>query len=349
MNKKLKFNLNDQSFSKKKSIYRNFISRTEHPTKPKRSRTRQTMMENPLNYNFTNTTTLNTTTVTTSTTSTTTSSSDTESTDDPDNDTDDTGNLKSQSWTLFQEYPLNWNVEILLKTRLEKATNKIAKELYAPIVYQMSQKVTGPSSDSTKFIMTKFFAISETNEILTKNGKSILIGGTECGLTFNETEKSYQGTTKIQFNANSSHFEGKEFKLLIQYFIGDMNIPIYSMVSSKFRVYARKPNKKKENASTVSSKRKLEQSSSSSDDESPKMKKIAIAPPSQNSSGETITEFKDFTQKLEELLKFNRNLPVEQKQFCMELAIKCFLKVDPKASKSIMMNNLQQLMFESSK
>jgi hypothetical protein len=30
------------------------------------------------------------------------------------------------------------------------------------------------------------------------------------------------------------------------------------------------------------------------------------------------------------------------------LAIKCFLKVDPKASKSIMMNNLQQLMFEGS-
>jgi hypothetical protein len=313
--------------------------------KTKRSRTQQTKMENPLNYNFTNSTTLNTTTTATTSTSTTVSSSDSESTDDPDNDTDDTNNLKSQSWVMFQEYPLNWNVEILLKTRLEKATNKIAKELYAPIVYQMSQKVTGPSSDSTKFIMTKFFAISETNEILTKNGKSILIGGTECGLTFNENEKSYQGTTKIQFNANSSHFEGKEFKLLIQYFIGDMNIPIYSMVSSKFRVYARKPNKKKENASTVSSKRKLEQTSSS-DDESPKMKKIAIAPP--QSSTETITEFKDFTQKLEELLKFNRNLPVEQKQFCMELAIKCFLKVDPKASKSIMMNNLQQLMFEGS-
>ena len=314
------------------------------------------MMETQLN-NFVMNTNTTTTTTTNSTTST---STDSEASDDPDNDTDNNNN---NSWFIEKQNNLNWKVDISMKTRLEKATEKIPTSLYAPIVYQMTQKVTGPKVDSTKFIMIKYTAVnSETHEVLLKNQKEILLGGFESALTFNEDEKSFQGTTKIQFGSNSSHFEGKEFKLKVDYFVGDnLTEPTFTMISSKFRVYARKPNKKKTNSTTheflVSQKRKIDEihsvgSSSSSEDESssPKMKKIAMAPVScNNNSNQQVNEFKEFTEKLEELLKFNRNLKGEQKQFCMEFAIKCFLKVDPNASKSIMMNNLQQLMFESSK
>eukprot|EP01080_Neovahlkampfia_damariscottae_P011583 gene11583-4827_t len=293
-------------------------------------------METQLN-NFVLNTNTTTTTTTTTTTNSTSTSTDSEASDDPDNDTDNNNN---SSWSVSKQNNLNWKVDIFLKTRLEKATPTIPESLYAPIVYQMSQKVTGPSVECTKFILIKYTAVnSETHEPLIKNGKDVLIGGFESGLTYNEKEKSYQGTTKIQFGANSSHFEGKEFKLKVDYFMGeDLTIPVFSMISTKFRVYARKPDKKKTHIVT-SPKRKIEEvSCSSSDDESPKLKKIAVAPA--NSNGRQVNEFKDFAEKLEELLKYNRNLKGEQKQFCMDFAIKCFMKVDPTASKNIMMMNV---------
>lgn len=255
----------------------------------------------------------------------------------------------------------HWKLKVSYKTRLESTQETIPNSFYAPIIYQFTQKLTGPSKD-TKIILSKITLVDSSSgqeiKLLVKE-KPVFSGNSELALTWSENEQAFIGNSKLQFNINSHNVNGKEFSLVVSlYFNQDIERAVLKQISTSFKVYARKPytNRKKEslkrksledvvlpNVQVITTNSFPKQGQSDElgllVNKSQKRQKIEV---------ESIHGFEDFASKLEELLDFNKKLNESDKRTCMDLIIQRIVDVDPKVSQLCMLNHLQQSILKNS-
>lgn len=245
----------------------------------------------------------------------------------------------------------HWKLNISYKTRLESTQEIIPNSFYAPIIYQFTQKLTGPPKD-LKIILSKITLVDTvTNTEIKLKDKAVFSGNPELALTWSETEQAFVGTSKIQFNINSHNVNGKEFSFLVSlYFNQDIEKSVFKQVSSGFKVYARKPYTNRKPKETIKRKEEVLQNTQVTTNPFPKQgqsDELGLLVPTkgqkkQKLEGEPINGFEDFAVKLEELLDFNKKLGETDKRLCMNFVIQRIMDVDPKVSQLLMLNHLQQ-------
>lgn len=174
---------------------------------------------------------------------------------------------RENSWDILFSQPLDGMKATSIveyKTRLEPLTRRMAPAMYAPIIYQMHLTVklvpTNPALllnpqfmakwNAVEFIMANARVVNGDNvkEEITKQGKSIMSGNLNVALTKQKSSNEFVffGHTKIQFQDCSYHHNRIPFKLEWSFFLpNELVTPILSVISASFRVYARKPNKKR--------------------------------------------------------------------------------------------------------
>jgi len=136
------------------------------------------------------------------------------------------------------------------------------------------------------FLLSKICVVdSVSGEQIQKNNKSVLKGQIECTIT-NSTENKNEtsGILKVQFTDVSYHHKKGDFCWEISYYApNELNQPLLIIRSTSFKVFARKPSQL---SSTASKKRKKDEQ----------------------------TDFNNFCDQLEELVKYTKKLKNDDKK-----------------------------------
>jgi hypothetical protein len=207
------------------------------------------------------------------------------------------------------------NAEIQIKTRTETPSPAMPDRLYSSLKYSLfiSIELGDDFPKENSFILARVHVVhADTCKKVTKVDKP-LKGQVEVALTRISSRTSLEGKLMIQFGDLSYHKEQQNYRLEVHFFLpSNTNTPIEIMRSAAFRVYARKPNKKKFYGSQ---KRKRE--SDAHVDECQKKAKL---------SGQ---EFSTFVQKLENLLELKDKLSLEEQRFAVQLVLSKFTEIAP--------------------
>jgi hypothetical protein len=180
-----------------------------------------------------------------------------------------TENQNTEGWSVMYSqstHGMTARSIVEYKTRLEPLSQTFPNSLYAPIIYQMhvTVKLTPDSPallqnqqfvskwNELEFVMAKVRVMNGHNhdEQILKNGKPIISGMLKVPLTKQRTtsgnELIFFGHNKIQFLDCSYHHNKQSFALEWSFYLpNELNHPILVVVSTPFKVYARKPNKKR--------------------------------------------------------------------------------------------------------
>jgi hypothetical protein len=180
---------------------------------------------------------------------------------------------ENSSWNVAYAQKFNGmtsNSRIEYRTRLEPLSQKIPNSLYAPIIYQMhltfKMTPTAPALiqqdvidkwNELEFVIGKVRVVNgqQPHEEILKNGKPIIQGMQQIALTRQKTDGNefiFFGHNKIQFLDCSYHHNKQSFALEWSFHLpNSMNQPILILLSTPFKVYARKPNKKRKDVGNV--------------------------------------------------------------------------------------------------
>jgi len=193
----------------------------------------------------------------------------------------------------------------------------------------------------------------------------------EFALNYDKELNEYSALTKIQFTECSFHHSNRAFCWKISLFSpNDVNIPILTQISPSFKVFARKP-------SNFNKKRKFDDITQSnnenikiSNDLNISMSKVNERKGQKDWGGgpgisnfplniqnpmrpliqkknDSISDFKEFATKLDDLLNYSKNLDGNSKKFCLDFAIRNFLIVDPVFTQNIIQSHLTNTQYTS--
>lgn len=200
-------------------------------------------------------------------------------------------------------------VEIIIKTRREKATTLIPERLYSSLKYEMQITAKGDFVRSLPFLLARISVVDATTlEPVSKKDKAVMKGENESALTHvpSGPKDLVKGTIKVQFDSSISyHHDRREVALEIYFFMNDdLERPILTKRSVPVKMFARKPNKKKskkdKEQSTNKRKRKVEEEESQL--KVPKMQY------------ETSSHFQNFMECLDKLVDQSMYLTCEERQ-----------------------------------
>ncbi|KAL0483551.1 hypothetical protein AKO1_014555 [Acrasis kona] len=171
---------------------------------------------------------------------------------------------KNDGWKVDYQAPLEgvkFKSIVEYKTRLEPLSQNLPSAMYAPIIYQMhvTLKVVPENPEAYKkvsqieFMLANLRVMSGNEEVL-KNGRPIVTGSLKVVLakqknSVQSNEFIFFGHNKIQFLDCSYHHNKQAFQLQWSFHISNQPTNPFLIVSStSFKVYARKPNKKRSSA-----------------------------------------------------------------------------------------------------
>jgi len=146
-------------------------------------------------------------------------------------------------------------------------------------------------------LISKIYVVeSTTGDVVQKNNKSVLKGLLNCTIHDSSNEKNTEsGVLKVQFTDVSYHHKKCDFCWEVSYFApNELNTPIMKIRSSSFKVFARKPSTV---ASLTKKKRKKDQ-----------------------------TDFDNFCERLDELVKYTKKLKTDEQKSALELVSKKLLE-----------------------
>jgi hypothetical protein len=206
------------------------------------------------------------------------------------------------------------NVEIQIKTRTETPSPAMPDRVYSSLKYSLfiSVELGDDFPKENSFILARVHVVhADTCKKVTKVEKP-LKGQVEVALTRISSRTSLEGRLMIQFGDLSYHKDQQNYRLEVHFFLpNNTHTPIQIMRSSAFRVYARKPNKKKFYGSQ---KRKRE------------LDVHEIEYQKKTRYGQ---EFSTFVQKLENLLELKDKLSLEEQRFAVQLVLSKFTEIAP--------------------
>lgn len=168
-------------------------------------------------------------------------------------------------------------INIELKTRREKPTPFIPSRFYSSLKYQIKQEIEGSFIDnSLPFLMSSCRIVDpENKKAITKDGKGCLKGTIEAALTKPpRTKKKMKGDLNVQIDGLSYYHEKKEYCLELNYFLpNELEKPVLTLLSPKFRVYARKPSKNKGQKRKINSLKNVKKNYPEEKDNAPQKKR----------------------------------------------------------------------------
>lgn len=154
---------------------------------------------------------------------------------------------------IVNQYDLQW------KTRLDPYAVFLEDSLYSPIIYQFEHELKVNLNDllnqHSVILIRPSVVYDNMNDnhstAVLKNNQVILKGDLEIAMTSKQIDSNqliFKGHSKIQFTDSSYHHHRKAFRLTWNYYTvkQDVEMLIYSTVSTPFRVFARKPSKRSE-------------------------------------------------------------------------------------------------------
>jgi hypothetical protein len=126
-----------------------------------------------------------------------------------------------------------------MKTRDEKPTTVVDKQLYSSIIYEIIIQSNKPLKNQNGFYCKIQAVDSISNQEVTKVGDIPILGGKKTLGYFKFGEKS---SLKVKFSEGSSHHNKAEFSFLLHFSLDEkFQYPFLILKSSSFLVYARKP------------------------------------------------------------------------------------------------------------
>lgn len=219
---------------------------------------------------------------------------------------------KISSWiTVKSDVNKITNVSILSKTRREQYSEAFPERIYSSLKYCIQLS----ANKGIEFPKDKTFILARLRVVDSENYQTIekaLKSQVEVALTVTQMNKNssneLSGKLLIQFGDLSYHKEKKEYCLEAHFYLpNDMQNPIHVERSAKFRVYARKPNKK------PYGKRKAENN---------------IEEPENKKKKDNSAIFKTFLEKLEGLVELKEKLCEQEKQQATDLVFSKFAQID---------------------
>jgi hypothetical protein len=137
------------------------------------------------------------------------------------------------------------SIKMMIKTRCQDPCSYINDRLYSSLKYEII--VTTPSTGLSfyKFILAKI-VLTESKTCMEVKTTDTIKGTTECSLALKDNQLS--GLLKVQLsNSLSYHHSKKEYRFEVRFFdpSNDENT-LFTATSSPFKIFARKPNKKRE-------------------------------------------------------------------------------------------------------
>lgn len=180
-------------------------------------------------------------------------------------------NISNDSgWAVVYSQPIDGMTMksiVQYKTRLEPLSQRLPNSMYASLIYQMHQtfKLSRNSSpllqdmkwNGIEFVIAKVRVLKPgSHEEILKNGKPILNGNLKIALTkqrsTSDNELTFFGCNKIQFQDCSYHHNKQAFALEWSFYLANnLEQPVMILVSTPFKVYARKPNKKRKDIAHI--------------------------------------------------------------------------------------------------
>lgn len=251
---------------------------------------------------------------------------------------------------------------VSMKIRGEEAKHTVSDKLYSSHKYNITQTFSGTTLPKLYPVLVARLSIIDpaTQTEFLKNNKPIVKGTYEAAVTMGsgKTANSMQGTMKIQFTDCSYHHDRKYFAFRIAYFdpskihSGTAPVPLFTITSPPFRVYARKPTehdattKKKKKATRAPKKRKQDHVDSEAEpavqEPAPKkiktnpaptitppvvaLPEIAIQPPAAPAQP---SAYDLFVSKLDELVAIKEQLSEQDRKLANEWSMEQLLTVDP--------------------
>lgn len=210
-------------------------------------------------------------------------------------------------WKVIYRQPdllQQFNLRIFTKTRCDTPCEHVTEKMYSSLKYEIRQHITGPICAQQPFLLGRIQVVdSSTGQAIQKSDKkTVLKGVVECALTKPPGAKDpfeIQGVMKVQFTDVSYHHKKRDFCWELRYYIpNDLNNAILIVRSAPFKVFARKPNQNK--------KRKRASSN-----------------------------YEDFCNRLEDLIKVSKKLKAEERKTALQLLSSKLLQIDPEYMKEI--------------
>jgi len=224
--------------------------------------------------------------------------------------------IKSDSNVINSE---DCGTRIVLSSRKFSSSEKIDAELYSCVTYEMRHEAYGSfvrnAAEKHRVLLVRVEVIDpSTNQVVLKNGKTILNGCTEGAISKLNHSDIWRYDMKIKFNSCSYHFSKTSFCFRVSYFFENMEEPFLVKQSSDFMIYARV---KKQEKKPASEKRKRSYSSEEETEEN--MNKRTCVRQQQEPLTQQSSELKSFSEKLQALLNEVSHMSGQDRKIALDM------------------------------